>query len=396
VIDFTVLICLSVLISATPLGSIQALIVYLVGGTAIFFVAAFAFRKPGTIERWAALIWATAVALSIMCGFEHHVRHVLWAGHVPSFLKVNDKLMARYLAGGGRNYTGIYRSNGPFSTSLGMGEFLALATPFILQFLIGEYRTRTRIAAGLSIFVVFFGLSWTGSRTGIIGFLIALLLYVLIWGVRRWRAHRSSLLGPATVLAYPAIGLVAVALTFVSGRVHNFVWGNGATKSSNDARTQQWHMALPKILHRPWGYGIDRAGVTLNYHQPNGLLTIDIYWLALVLEYGILGALLFLAILASGVSYSARRLLRDVRPIRDLDFLNSTMAALAAFIVMAITFAGEDNLPIVYMILGAVAALTWRARNEVETPRERSVSAAPAIDAGLGRTRRRPVSADVS
>ncbi|MGH7017217.1 MAG: O-antigen ligase family protein, partial [Caulobacteraceae bacterium] len=276
-------------------------------------------------------------------------------------LQVSDELMKRYLTGFGRNFTNEYRTNGTFTTPLGMGEFFALAMPFVIQFILGEYRTRARILAGLSVVFLFIPILFTGSRTGMIGYFMAIMLYLPIWGLQRWR--RGNPLGPAVVLGYPVIGAVFLAATFVIGHLRRIVWGGGETVSSNQGRYDQYHLAVPKVLHRPWGYGIGRGGITLNYHDPGGLLTIDVYYLKVIMEFGVLGLLIYIGILASGAAYSARDGLRAENIAdQEIGFLNSTMVALLAYMVMKIGFAGEDNQSIVFMMLGAVAALVWRAR----------------------------------
>ncbi|MGH7017937.1 MAG: O-antigen ligase family protein, partial [Caulobacteraceae bacterium] len=263
VVAFTVLEVVSVGFSTDVGDSLQKLVVALVGWTAMFFASAYLFSCEGRMKAWAATMWAMAIGLGVLCCDEYHARHILWAGHIPHFLQVSDELMKRYLAGFGRNYTNEYRTKGTFTTPLGMGEFFALAMPFVIQFVLGEYRTRTRILAGLSAAFLFIPILFTGSRTGMIGYFMAIMLYLPIWGLQRWR--RGDLLGPAVVLGYPAIGAVFLAATFVIGHLRRIVWGGGETASSNQGRYDQYHMAVPKVLHHPWGYGIGRGGITLNY-----------------------------------------------------------------------------------------------------------------------------------
>ena len=118
-----------------------------------------------------------------------------------------------------------------------MAEFLALATPFLLNFIAGPFRP---IVSGIcerpfffSIPLVFFVILLTGARLGMVGFFLGTLLFLGIWGVQRWRSLKGSLIGPAVVLAYPAFFIAFMAASFTVQRLKTIVWGNGATEASN-------------------------------------------------------------------------------------------------------------------------------------------------------------------
>ena len=47
---------------------------------------------------------------------------------------------------------------------------------------------------------------------------------------------------------------------------------------SDQARYDQWDLALPKILSNPLtGYGFGNAGDVVGYREPNGFVTLDSY-----------------------------------------------------------------------------------------------------------------------
>src|SRR3546814_14957296 len=57
-----------------------------------------------------------------------------WVGHIPSFLKVNDPVIAAVLDGSRRSSDGLYRVQTHYTTSISPAEFLAMAMPFIIHY----------------------------------------------------------------------------------------------------------------------------------------------------------------------------------------------------------------------------------------------------------------------
>ena len=127
----------SIAFSKTVFTSIDKYLVDQLGWTCIFFVSVYVFQKEGRVERMAGLLWAMAIFVGVIAVFEYRQEKVLWAGHIPSFLQINDKSVARTLAGGDR--FGRYRANSTFGTCLGLGEYMALSLPFVLRFAMGSY-----------------------------------------------------------------------------------------------------------------------------------------------------------------------------------------------------------------------------------------------------------------
>src|SRR3546814_15075303 len=71
------------------------------------------------------------------------------------------------------------------------------------------------------------------------------------------------------------------------------VWGGGAASYSTQARIEQYQKGLGLVMENPLGYGIGRGSVTLGFTNPEGVETIDTYYLLILLEYGVLGFLIF-------------------------------------------------------------------------------------------------------
>jgi len=371
----------SIALSADKGFSIQKFIIAQTNWTAVFFIALYLFRKPGRLQNWAVTLWAMAIVVSLLAVWEFRLGHVPWAGHIPSFLKIEDPSVAKTLAGQMRAYTNRYRAQATFGTSLGLAEYLAFAMPFILELIFGRQPQWLRVAAAASLPLLLLAVVLTNARLGLIGCLMSFFLYGLVFALRRWRYNKSSLLGPAVALGYPALCCAAMGATLLIPRLHVMILGGGAQKASTTARFEQYSLGIPKILHNPFGYGIGMAAQTLDYH-PFGQLTIDTYYISIALEYGVLGFIWYYGMVALAIFTASEKALR-LSPDggKDEQFLAPLAIALINFLVIKSVFSQQDNHPIVYMMMGAVVALSSRLAPVGKRAPAAKASPAPAIAA---------------
>jgi len=338
--------------------SVQTVIIHQINCTMTFFVGCYVFSKSSRISFWFYLIWVTAVGVSIVGTVEHYQSRVLWAGHVPSFLKINDPVIDAILNGGIRG--GVHRVQATFGTSLTLAEYLALATPFIIHIAVTGSRLIVRTAAAATVPVVLYTILVTESRLGVIGVLLGSLTYLLYWAGSRWRRNRKSVFGPAVSLAFPLIFVLAIMSTFFVGRLHAVVWGNGVQTESNDSRAAEWATAIPKILENPLGHGAGTGGGVLNYIDFNGLPTIDSYYMSILLEYGILGALLYYGVILCALYLCAKMVLKGGARNSERSLLVPIAASMVAFLFTRSVLSEIDNNPIVFALMALVVALAYR------------------------------------
>ena len=361
---FSVIGFLSIGWSKGPMTSLNKFFDSQVNWTVIFFASCYIFRRKGVVERWAAILWVTSVVLALIGLVEAKEEHVPWLGHIPSFIKADDEYVQHVLNGARRLGSEKYRVQGTRSTSLGMAEFWALTTPFLMYYMAGAYKVWVKLAAGVSLALTVYCIYLTDARLGMVGFLISVLLFVLTWGILRWRRERGDLLGAAVVLAYPAIFLIFMGATFFVGRLKRMVWGGSHNTYSDHARIDQINMGLPKLAHRPWGYGVGQGGEELGYHNLGGTLTIDTYYLLVALDYGIIGFFVYYATLLLVIGQAALQGL--IRPAKEREraFLIPVAISLTAFFVIKSIYSGIENHSIVYMMMGMAAALVYRVKFE--------------------------------
>lgn len=355
---FGLLATLSVAVSGDVGLSISKLIVAGLNWFLIFFVAAFVFSQPGKLMRLAYLLWVCVLILSMIGIQEWRHSVVPWAGHIPSFLAIQDDAVLRILSGASRAGSGIYRVQSKFTTSLGLAEFYALTVPFILHFAFNAPRWWLRVAAVLTVPLIFRMIILTDSRLGVVGFFSACLLYLLIGSVWRWQRSRDSAFGPLIVVAYPAIFCGFVAATFFVRRLNAMVWGSGAQQASTESRKLQYIMGFPKVVARPWGYGIGRGAEALGFYNGAGVLTIDTYYLAVALEFGVAGFIVYYSMFVVGAWNGARRIIAATDPEHML--VAPITIALVNFIIIKSIFSQLENHALVFALLGALVAICYR------------------------------------
>lgn len=372
-VAFALLAFLSIFVSKDPGNSVSKFIVAQLYWTSVFFAACVVFRKPGSMITFSFLIWALVLYVCIIGVLEWRNQAVLWAGHIPNFLKIEDEAVQRILSKKARAATGIYRVQSKFTTPLGCAEFLALATPFILHHALNAKRLILRVAAVCTIPLIFHVILLTDSRLGAVGFFMSFLLYILVWALLRWKSDRESLFGPAIVLAYPVIFSGFVTATFFIGRLRAIVWGDGSQQFSDQSRKEQFMSGIPKILSTPWGNGIGQGAETLGFHNRAGVLTIDTYYLLVGLEYGVMGFFVYYGMILACIAYGWKALMKA----RDQEMLllaPLTIALINFFIIKSI-FSQQENHPLIFAMMGAVAAMVFRMNASRETVMEKPVAA---------------------
>ena len=366
---FLLIQVVSIVFSANKSQSIDRLITAEMSWTGAFLAACYLFSQPGRSQRFVVLLCMMgAVGLAPMVFWEHKLNHVPWAGHVPSFLKVNDPIVDRIMSGTARHGNVQFRAQGTFSTSLGLSEYIALTMPFVLYYILSAQRWLHRALAAVARVALVQIALFTQARTGMVGIMIAFLASPLSWAALRFRRTRGDLFSASAVYLSPVLFAIGLALTFVVPGLKARIWHSGGDQYSNQSRIDQWHMGIPKIASHPWGYGISMGGETLGYTNPAGGLSIDSYPLRLALEYGVVGAVLYFVMIIAAVAYAARTAWNAAGKDREVDLLAPVAITLTSFMVMKTVFAQEDNQSIMFALVAMVAALHSRARAYATAP----------------------------
>lgn len=348
-------------LSRDPSFSFNRWVIAQVNWTAIFVVACVVFMRPRFSEYWVRILLAM---LFILCAYgiwEARIGRVPWAGQIPPFLKIEDENVQRILGGASRAAIGVKRVQGPSTTPLGFAELLGLAIPFAMHLALDRYSIVTRLIGIAFIPLAIYVILLTDSRLGVVAALASAMFYLFIWALLRWRQHKKSIFGPAIIVAYPIIFVAFVAATFLVGRLRAEVWGDGSQQASTESRLVQWEMAIPKLLRNPVGHGMGTSGDTLGFANGAGVVTIDSYFLSILLEIGVVGFILYYGLFLRGIWLATRTVVSSGED-QEIRLLLPIAVSLINFVIVKAVLSQDANHPMVFMMLGAVVALTYRAR----------------------------------
>lgn len=357
---FAAVAAFSVIVSDKPVESANRFFVALYAWVLIFFVASHVFKGPNRATLFCYIVWFCTIVICIITVLEVRKQALPWAGHIPSFLKIQEESVQRMLAPKVRGSTGIFRAQSKFASPLSMSEFLALSVPFVMHLAAYHRLLIIRLAAVATIPAMVWAIQQTDSRLGMVGLMFASLLFVLAWAIMRAQRRKDSLIAPIVLLGYPAGFVAFIAASLTIQRLKNMVWGSSAYNDSNQARIDQMNMGIPKILQHPWGFGIGRSGEKLGYTNGEGVITVDNYMLSITLELGLIGLIAFIGMFAL-TAYSAGK-----EVSRQYDFETSLIVPAAItlinFLVIKTVLSQMENHTIFFAVLGLTVALIYRIR----------------------------------
>jgi uncharacterized membrane protein len=369
VLAFVLLQAVSIGLSANKSDSVDKFINAQIGWTTVFVAGCYVFTKNGRTERFVGILCAMAIVLCLIGVWENHLGRLVWAGHIPSFLKVNDDTVNRILTGASRSDAGPHRVQATFSTSLGLSEHMALITPFLFYFIANRYPPVVRIGAALAIPLVVFIVIVTQARVGAVGLTLDCLAYPIVLAVLQWRKTPNSLASSSAIYLSPLFCLIALVIAYIVPGIRYRVLGSGASEYSTQTRIDQMHMGIPKIISHPWGFGIGQGAAALGYTNLAGVLTIDSGTLRITLEYGVLGLVIYYGIFISAMYYAGREIVSSPNAERETGLLVPIGISLFVYIFIRSAFAQEDNLSLMFMLMGMLAALIYRHRNALSSSR---------------------------
>jgi hypothetical protein len=367
-------------------NSINQVILQQLTWTGMLIAGLYIFNIPGRAERYVGFLLLLAVPVAASAAVEYQEQRVMWAAHVPSFLKVADASAQLALMSALRTSTGLFRAKSIFSTPLGLAEFMALMTPLAVHWAVGRHTVVQRLIGLAMLPTVYVVVRMTDSRLGILGYLVSILTYTVLWSLIRFRKRLNDLLAAIMVYSYPAAIMgVLVASLFVH-KIHVLIFGGGAQEASNLHRQDQFRMAIPAFLVNPIGHGAGQSGRAMGYGEGD-FIAIDSYWISLSLDYGALGLVLYVGLFAVVIYAAVKLLLQHPEVARgETSLLIPLVSFLAAFLAIRGVFAQPDIHPLVFMVLGMTMCLVSRAKSALaaSTPAPAPAPSGPGARAARG------------
>lgn len=355
---FWIMTTLSLFLSAEPFFSITKYANNQIFWTMMFAVTAYLSTREGFVMRMSrTLAWSTIV-IALLGIYEYKIQRVFWLDHLPSFLKVDPDYLERIMATQARAGTDVYRTKATFATSLSFAEYLGMVFPLLVHFTARAKSFPKFVAMFAGVIATMAAMVLTNARSAMVGMLMTFVIYVLFAAWRARQRSPNSLGATATLYAYPmGVGIVALLVVFWQ-RAHVMVLGGAAAQASSDARKLQWQMGIKIVERNPVGHGVGRAAEVLGYTNGEGTLTIDTYYLSLLLEYGVIGLAVFVLLFALP-GWFGFKAFSDART--DEEELAGPLAiGLVNFTVIKSVLSSEINMPIAFVMLGALVGMIWK------------------------------------
>lgn len=232
----------------------------------------------------------------------------------------------------------------------------ALASLGILVIAPPEKRV-SKLLASLASVIVWTGLAWSGSRAPVVGLLVALIL---------WFWQGSPLERRRLVRWTPCLVALALALSYPLGTpypqlgwwdaLNRTVQAHGLEAVSSE-RTRFWSVTFHHALTSPWiGHGADAylyMHPVQNGNQPHN---VPLQWL---LEYGLLGALPLVALIARGISGLITSKTTRTNSRRFQTWICATLAGAAVYSL----FDGVFYHMVIFMPVAVIAGLALGQKN---------------------------------
>lgn len=308
-----------------------------------------------TQRRFALLPWLFIICAAVQCavGFvEARQQRLLWLDYLPPGFGADSEVLQRILQGQFR--ADGYRVQGSWSVSLVYAEFLVLMLPFALHAAIEGRSKFMRLTGLITALAILPGQFLSGSRLGMVGTIVVFLVLMTIYIIRVWKADKRGMHGPLALMMLP-IALTLFAAAFVaSPRLQTMTLGGGQHQASNDGRYEQARMAVPRVIARPlFGHGIGQGAEALGYRNLAGTLTIDSYFLNIILEVGIVGFIAYFGMILTVIWGGAKAYLDPAAGPNER--MGGPLAlSLIAYLVVKFVLSQTDTHMLVFLMMGLV------------------------------------------
>ncbi len=292
--------------SVAPLGSLRGLLNELLTIYAPMLLALAFIETRRDIHRvlWVLLI-ATVLVL-LLALYEYRLGRNLFFG----VLEIDSEYLQQVLRDKVR--AGGYRLQSTFAHPLTLSEFLVIMTPMALYLTVADgFRWIRSIGFAVFLAVLAFVVIKTGSRSGIGSLAVVLGACAILSAARLSRNTRNSIAAALYVLA--AIAFIAVAALGLYLLMDIIVGRTSREFNSGMVRLLMWQEGLAKVASRPLlGFGQDTAANVLGFVGAQGVVTIDSYFLSVLVDGGFISLLMYLlALSVMGGTFLRAGLRRD-------------------------------------------------------------------------------------
>ncbi len=272
-------------------------------------VALLAARHVELDRRWRERVATAAVAAGVLigvCAIVEILRGSLWQTFLHDVLDVNRYQLTIFSNESERTF--IFtdptlsgeksrRAGSILGSHLDAAFALLLPLGVVLHRLRRQWRAATLVAAG----TVGVGLALTQTRSAILGgALIALGALRSNTGGSSNRVRLAMGMALALVVIVPLVADSALAER-ITGAV------SGSDQESAPEHTERSRAAFDAVVDRPLGQGLGSSGGIANRFDVQGHLLPENHYLRVALDVGVLGSILFIGIVVTGVRTARRQ-----------------------------------------------------------------------------------------
>lgn len=355
---------------AAASGDLAVASLYVMAGELFDYVPAFLFaltwvRDVRDAERLAFGLVLVALIVGLLTGIELIVKQNLFMQIAPYDINNEGFLMAALEA---KQRGGSYRAQASFNHPLLLAQFAVTVLPLVAFHILRGQRWQKRALASLVLLLVIVMLWASRTRTaiGVSGFVVATLILCLAANMiaeRRSGIHRPLLGGLWLLAGFTAfVAIIAAIYVLTAGRTAEEV-------SSSMGRLAMLQRATVAALAHPLlGYGIAVGNLQAANYNSRGWATLDSYFLTQLLEAGIPALLLYITLLALCASAFVRQVFAR-EPTREGLLVAMWGLAMIAFGMSSLILSTPHNMPLFYLGVGVVGALSCPSTGDVSLPR---------------------------
>lgn len=252
----------------------------------VFLAALTVWRTPRQIRRALLVLVAGSVLVSLVGVYESFVEYNIFASFVPISSEFTQIALDPKIRG-------EYRVQSTFEHPLALAEYLLFIVPLAAFTAMRSRAALWRVVGALAVLLGVFVVWETGSRSP----LAIMIMLVIAYAVYKVLSVKRTPISVGLTLVFLPLVFAAIVVGF--GAVSGLAGGRTAEEAgSTQVRTKQLDDGLPLVADEPLlGYGPGRSGAEIGISTPEGVFTVDNYYLTLVLESGVPALALFVLLL---------------------------------------------------------------------------------------------------
>ncbi len=256
---------------------------------------------------------------------------------------------------------GAFRVQSTFGHPIVLAQYIGAVLPIVAVYAFTEKKLFWRWIAIICLPLLFGAIVKTGSRSALLAlFSAASVFFSVIW-LRL--IVQSKVARPYLVLAVP---IISIAVAIVGYALIEFAIGRSQQEySSTSVRIDMFKAAMSALEASPiYGFGYGMAPAKAGVVNMFGVLTLDNYYLNLVLDYGSVGLVLFLLLVAV-ISWKLLQIGVSSRS-RDAYVSIAALSGIWAIVSVQAVLSIHENLTMLWVLAWLGLSVRSRASDGVQ------------------------------